>query len=284
MRSLIRSAEPCAAPPMRRRDRLVGLMAALVLGTFGSAFAAPAAHAETIGTVLVVPGESIDLAAIRLRTSQGCPATANAFYARMWGQGFPAEGLVVTANTSAGISFAQGFDVYLAQTMRDFADLNSVPVLAGRYDIVVSCIDKFASRVKGEFTGALEFTSPNTYRAVGDSMPAGPPPPAIVVGGDGALVEQGLNPLDSVPAPGQPAPVQPGVGQPGQADSGQAQPGQPAAPQVPTVPDGSVPAGNAAPSSPRGGASYLPLVLIGLLIVVPGAVAIVHGVRRRRTP
>lgn len=171
----------------------------------------PAEAAETIGTVLVIPGQSTDLVPIRLRTSRGCPATANTYFARMRGAGFPPDGIIVTAPISAGLSYREGFDVYMALPMRDFADLNGVKTLSGRYDITVYCVDKFPSRDKGDFTGALEFTSPTSYRALGASMPTGAPPLPVVVGGDGAAVEQGLNPLSSpVPPPNASAQVQPG--------------------------------------------------------------------------
>lgn len=278
-------------PPRRERHdrvyghalrRTAGVIAALLFAVVGQTFVAPVAHAQPIGTVLVIPGDSIDLAAIRLRTSRGCPATANAYYTRMFGQGFPAEGLVVTTNISAGLSFTTGFDVYLAQTMKDFADLNGVPVLAGRYNFVVYCIDKFPTRVKGEFTGALEFTSPTTYRAIGESMPSGPPPAPLVVGGDGLPVEEGLNPADSAATPpelGVPDPAAPPV----EATSGAvAPPGSD--PAAASPPPAAAAGPDVAPRSAGTGTSFVPLVLIGLLVVVPGVVAVLQGRRRRRSP
>ncbi len=240
--------------------RIVGILAAVGAVAVSLGLAAPAALAQPIGTVIVIPGEGAIQTAIRLRTSRGCPATANAYYARMWGQGFPSDGLVATTNTKAGMSFTTGFDVYFAQTMKDFADLNGGAELGGRYDIVVYCIDRFPSQVRGQFSGALEFGTPATFRAVGESMPTGPSPPPLVVGGDGLAVEQGL------------------------ASSGADGPGGSAPPDASPVPD---PAGapvqdgrRAAPVANTSGASYLPLVLIAVLLAVP---AVVFGLRRRRS-
>ncbi|HEX6356002.1 hypothetical protein [Actinophytocola sp.] len=130
---------------------------------------------------MIVPGDSSDLAAIRVRTSGGCPAQADAYYARAVGHGFPAEGQLVTPNTSAGLSHTAGFDVYFAQTMKDFAADNNT-TLSGRYDVTVYCVDSFTLTSYGEFTGALEFTTPTAYSALGDAKPTGTPPPPIGAG------------------------------------------------------------------------------------------------------
>lgn len=226
--------------------RVSSVLAALLAASASLAFAAPAAPAQPIGTVIVIPGEGNDLTSIRLRTSRGCPPVANAYYARMFGQGFPRDGLIATANTSAGLAHTTGFDVYFAQTMRDFGDLNGGVAIGGRYDIVVYCIDKFPSRVLGEFTGSLEFTTPTTYRALGESLPSGPPPEPLKSYDDEVPLEDGLAP-------------------PGKA----------------AVPDGNT---RAAPTAIASNASYLPLVLIALIVAVLGVFAVVRGVRRRRSP
>ena len=58
---------------------------------------APASAAtEPAGGLIVIPGTGNDLTPLRLRTSAGCPAGANAFYATMKGHGFPPDGQVVT--------------------------------------------------------------------------------------------------------------------------------------------------------------------------------------------
>lgn len=222
------------------------VLAALLVAAAGFTIAAPVARAERIGVVIVIPGEGNHLTAIRLRTSSGCPATASAYYAKMFGKGFAREGLIVTANTKAGLDSKTGFDVYFAQTMRDFVDLNSGTDLSGRYDIVVYCVDKFPSRVFGEFTGSLEFTTPTTYRALGESLPTGPPPEPLAVFGD-------------------PAPIE----------------GSPAPPGNEIVADSNT---KPVPAATATNANNLPLVVISLIIAVFGAVAVVLGVRRRRSP
>ena len=140
---------------------------------------APAsAGADPIGGVIVIPGSGNDLNEIRVRTSAGCPAKADAFYAKMKGHDFPPGGQLVTANTSAGLSHSFGFDVYFLLVMRDYAKDNHT-TLGGRYDIAVFCVDSVTLQSYGEFTGSLEFTSPSHYEAIGAAKPTGTPPPPL---------------------------------------------------------------------------------------------------------
>src|ERR671931_228779 len=120
--------------------RVLGVLVAVLVAL---GLVPPVAHAAPTGTVLVIPGEGVDVASIRLRTSAGCPQQSKAYYARLWGKGFPEAGQVITTNTSAGMRHDGGFDVYLAQTMKDFAALAGGVTLSGAYKISVFCIDKF---------------------------------------------------------------------------------------------------------------------------------------------
>jgi hypothetical protein len=130
---------------MRRLASLLVLLLAALLAPVVPAGAAP------IGGLVIVPGESIDTAAIRVRTSGPCPAQADAIYASAKGSGFPSQGQVVAPNTAAGMSHSAGFDVYFAETMKDFAADNNT-TLKGRYDITVFCIDSFTQNSFGEVT------------------------------------------------------------------------------------------------------------------------------------
>ncbi|WP_433830266.1 hypothetical protein ACQP2E_10395 [Actinoplanes sp. CA-015351] len=82
------------------------------------------------GTLGFTPAASIDTAAIVMTTSAGCPAPADSFHAVARGHGFPADGQIVTAPTAAGLSRTSAFDVYFAQTMKDFAADNHTTTLA----------------------------------------------------------------------------------------------------------------------------------------------------------
>ena len=179
---------------MRPRDLVRGAglaTGALLLATpaapQGLGFAAPfsgpgagrsAAGAVPGGTLTFFPSNSIDQAAIKARTSAGCPSQADSYTAVVKGHGFPADGLIVTAPTRAGMSRTEGFDVYFAQTMKDFASDNKT-TLKGRYDVAVYCIDSFLGTKFAQFTGALTFTTPTRFKASGkNTMTSAPAAPA----------------------------------------------------------------------------------------------------------
>jgi hypothetical protein len=182
---------------MNRLSR-VAVLVAVVLGVLVPMAPAPAL-ADPIGGVIIIPGTGTDVDPIRLRTSAGCPAQANAFYARMRGHDFPADGQIITANTKAGLSHSIGFDVYVALIMRDYADRNRA-TLAGRYDITVYCINRLTLESYGEFTGSLEFTSPTTYQAIGAAKLVGPPPPPRELAADGSAFDPNAAPPPADPA------------------------------------------------------------------------------------
>ncbi|MGH3717890.1 MAG: hypothetical protein ACRDRI_03435 [Pseudonocardiaceae bacterium] len=118
----------------------------------------------------------------------------------------PPDGQPVTATVQAGMSHSTGFDVYVALVMRDYADQNRTTP-AGRYDIMVYCMDRLTQARYGEFTGSREFTSPTIYQATGAVKPLGPPPLPLEVAADGPLVD----PAVASPPTGPPsAPSSPG--------------------------------------------------------------------------
>lgn len=180
---------------MNRLSRIV-LLLAVALGLQVPVTSAPAL-ADPIGGVIIIPGAGTDLDPIRLRTSGGCPKPANAYYARMRGHGLPPEGQIITANTKAGVSHGNGFDVYVALIMRDYAKRYNA-TLDGRYDLTVYCINRLTVQSYGEFTGSLEFTSPTTYQAIGAAKPIGPPPPPREIAG--GLVPDDAGPPIAAPA------------------------------------------------------------------------------------
>ncbi|WP_157437316.1 hypothetical protein [Actinoplanes subtropicus] len=156
---------------MRPRDliRAAGLAtAALLLATPVPAGATPS------GTLSFFPSNSIAEAAIKARTSAGCPSQADSYLAVAKGHGFPAAGQIITTPTAAGMSHTDPFDVYFAETMKDFAADNRT-TLQGRYDVAVYCVDSFQGTKFAQFTGALTFTSPTRYKASGPNTMSSPP-------------------------------------------------------------------------------------------------------------
>ncbi|MFF5295310.1 hypothetical protein [Paractinoplanes globisporus] len=196
---------------MRPRDliRVAGLAtAALLLVTPAPAGAAPN------GTLTFFPSNSIDQAAIKARTSAGCPSPADGYMAVVKGHGFPADGQIVTTPTAAGMSRTAGFDVYFAQTMKDFASDNRT-TLKGRYDVAVYCIDSFLGTKFSQFTGTLTFTSPTKYKASGkdtmSSPPSGPAtvaPTAVAPAPAQSAAAASSSPLAGAPEAVEPSPAQ----------------------------------------------------------------------------
>lgn len=199
-------------------------VAVLLMAVAGVLVSVVPAQADPIGGVIIIPGSGNDLHAIRLRTSAGCPAEADAFYATMKGRGFPLNGQVVTANTAAGLSHSFGFDVYFELVMRDFAHDNNT-TLGGRYDITVFCVNRLTLQSSGEFTGSLEFTTPTHYEALGLAKPTGPPPLPLALTGDGSAVAPDANPSPAGSLPGTRPPRGATSDPPGPAPTVQAPPG-----------------------------------------------------------
>jgi hypothetical protein len=216
---------------MNRLSRIAVLLA-VALGLLVPLTPA-SAQADPIGGIIVIPGSGTDLTAIRLRTTAGCPAKADAYYATMKGHGFPPDGQIVTSNISAGLSHSFGFDVYVAQIMRDFAAQNHT-TLSGRYDITVLCIDSFTVNSYGEFTGSLEFTSPTAYGAIGAAKLIGPPPAPLALAADGSALAPAPAPPSAPAPPPAPAGAPPAGVPPAGAAKGQLAP-PPTDKTVPTV-------------------------------------------------
>ncbi|HEY2764099.1 MAG TPA: hypothetical protein VGJ13_08830 [Pseudonocardiaceae bacterium] len=268
------------------RSAALALAVALASGT-ALAGGAASAQADQGGGLIVIPGSGSDLTAIRVRTSAGCPAAANAYYARMTGRGFPPDGQVVTANTAAGLSHSVGFDAYFLLIMRDYANRNHA-TLAGQYKITVFCVDRLTLQDYREFTGSLEFTDPTHYEALGAAKQTGPPPPPLALAGDGSALD-----------PAQPAPpagtAPPGTVPPGTVPAGTPSvAGPPASTAQPPGPTAGSPTGiNPQPpmvadrqlSSPSGkppGQRWPWLILGASALLTPVAVVAVNRLRKRR--
>jgi hypothetical protein len=256
------------------RSAVLTLASALAL-TSGISLAGSEAlaQADPIGGVIVIPSIGTDLTPIRLRTSSGCPAKANAFYAKMRGHELPPDGQVITANSKAGMSHSFGFDVYVAEIPRDYATDNHT-TLTGRYDITVFCINRITLQSYGEFTGSLQFTSPTHYEALGAAKPTGPPPPPLAQAGDGSAA--------SPDSPAPPAGTPQAAGAPGRAVQGTSAPT--AAPPLGSDPQSPTAAGQlAAQRNDAIGQGFPWLVLVGAVFLAGIVIAAASRVRKQRS-
>ncbi|MEU6643438.1 hypothetical protein ABZ863_12910 [Saccharomonospora sp. NPDC046836] len=232
-----------------------------VLAASAAVFLAPAAaQADELGGLEITPGASADIAVIQLRTSAGCPAQADAYYATVTGSGFAAPGAVVVPNGSAGLSHDGPFVVHLQQTMKDFA-ADAGTTLSGGYTFTVFCIDSFSQRSFGEFTGALRFATPTRYEAIGDAK--GP---------------------DRLPDPST-EPAAPGPGTPSDGSPGQAQGAPEQAPaQAPEQAPARASDNDAAAGTADASGGLEPFLYVAGGALGAAALGLVFGAVRRKKP
>ncbi|TCO62424.1 Ig-like domain-containing protein [Actinocrispum wychmicini] len=158
--------------------RIANVLRRLGAGTlvFGAATAATlafagTASAGTLGTLNITPATGQDTTAPSVKTSAACPADADAYYAKVFGPGGFAPGLIATPTTDVNLSHTAGFPAQLGLSFKDIAVDNSTTVQPGKYTIEVSCIDAFAQTVKGTFDTSIWFTSTTAYQNTDPNAP-----------------------------------------------------------------------------------------------------------------
>jgi hypothetical protein len=132
---------------------------------------AGSASAGTLGTLTIQPATGQDTSAPIVRTSAGCAADSDAYYAFVFGPGGFSGGLIATPTTDVNFSTTAGFPVQLGLSFKDIALDNSTTVQPGEYDIVVSCVDSFAQEVKGTFDTSIWFTTATAYQNTDPAAP-----------------------------------------------------------------------------------------------------------------
>ncbi|TCO62421.1 hypothetical protein [Actinocrispum wychmicini] len=147
--------------------KLAALLGAVTVIGVGVAVAWADPPAGTLGTLTIIPATGLDTTAPAVRTSRGCSPDSDAYYAKVYGPGGFAPGLMATFGTQdTGFSTTAPFPVQFANNMADIATDNSTTVVAGTYTVEVSCIDAFSQQVKGTFTTPMYFTTPHAYQSV----------------------------------------------------------------------------------------------------------------------
>ncbi|MFE4829587.1 Ig-like domain-containing protein [Streptomyces sp. NPDC056672] len=139
----------------------VGVLGGLVL------LGAPAAQADTLGTLTPSPATGADISPMSLTTSGSCPEPATHILVSVTGAGFPAEGQNVVGNSEIGIYpvVGSGYEVPLTETMRDYANTAGFKTLEGRYEFTVTCRKAFGTATYGDFKGSIWFTSNTAYQS-----------------------------------------------------------------------------------------------------------------------
>jgi len=123
-----------------------------------------------LGSLVVDPATGSDLTGIQVTTAstgtvKGCPAGTSNVSGRLTGPGGWAAGIVAFTNTASGVSTSAEFSVPLANSFAVLAANNSLTVLAGRYDIVMTCQNAIGTSRFGTFTGSLYFTDATHYQS-----------------------------------------------------------------------------------------------------------------------
>jgi hypothetical protein len=144
--------------------------AALLLG--GVATAAP--PPGSLGSLGLTPATGTDLDNPTVTTSAGCPNTADQFNVVVTGpNGFNTP---VITTSDVGISFTGPFSAKFGQDMKDAAAEQGKTLVAGEYDVSLRCVDGLTGDVKGNFTTAMNFSSPTAYTSAGPTPTPGTHP------------------------------------------------------------------------------------------------------------
>lgn len=142
---------------------LLGAFIAAAIAGPASAFTFPAHPPVWQATLDAKTGTDQD--APGFITTGACPTPARDLVGRMYGEGFPASGTNVIANTAAGVSkmvpFATGFQQSLRDTRVQQAHYQPYQ---GVYTIVVSCVvPAYPTRSFGDYVVKIRFTDATNW-------------------------------------------------------------------------------------------------------------------------
>ncbi|MEV6304393.1 Ig-like domain-containing protein [Actinoplanes sp. NPDC051861] len=153
---------------MRLKSRTLGVALATAVAATLTLIGTPAQAAPpagTVGSVTADPATGTDLLAPKVRTSAGCPSTADGYNAYLTGPGAFSAGYLIVATQDVNFSTTSPFDIQLRLSFKDAATELGTTIVPGEYDITVNCVDTFLGDVKGTFTGAFWFTSATAYQS-----------------------------------------------------------------------------------------------------------------------
>lgn len=154
-----------------RTRRLLGAaLSALVVVLVGALGSIPS-YAETpSGTLTFNPGKGLDSSPVWVISSGGCPAAAEFLSMSIFGKGIPAEGLIVMPTTKAGLSRSERMIAAFQDNLAGLAASNGFSYSPGPYKVVLSCQDKFGTKVFGTFTGTLTFSDAHHFTAAATAL------------------------------------------------------------------------------------------------------------------
>ncbi|MFL6173342.1 MAG: hypothetical protein ACJ716_10690 [Marmoricola sp.] len=244
---------------------LIALGGVLATAPAGRAEASPAPTTK-IWKATVSQKSGTDDQPFSILTSGACPSPSRNVIGRLFGAGFPKEGVNVVGNSSGGVSPDGPFEMPLQQTLRDtMVQQPQYTPFRGDYKVVIRCIlPAYVDRSYGDYVAKIRFTDQHHWVAL--------PPVSNVIGPH-------LNPDGSMTGPSSP-------GHPGATTH----PEVPTATPTPTPkkggsstgPGGTAAGDTTATAAQDGGSSAWPaFILIGGGLLV--AVATILLLRRTRS-
>ncbi|WP_436523350.1 Ig-like domain-containing protein [Actinoplanes sp. HUAS TT8] len=145
------------------KGALVAVAATALVLPFGAA-AQAAPPAGSFGTLTATPATGADITVPKVRTSAGCGTTgADSYWGYLFGPGKFTGGVQVVTPKDTNFSATAPFDIQVDNSFKDVATDQGTTIVAGEYDLVITCVDSFEQHEYGTFTTAFYFTSPTAY-------------------------------------------------------------------------------------------------------------------------
>jgi hypothetical protein len=152
------------------------------------AFVVNAAASSNLGTLTFAPAVGSDVSPINISVhstgaTKGCPVGATNVYGVINGPTGWSDIIGVT-NNSASVSTTEDFLAPMDDTFFGIALVNKLQITAGRYDVTVTCQNRFGTKIYGTFSGSLFFTDPTHYQSTDPSKTVVETTTALSVGPD----------------------------------------------------------------------------------------------------
>jgi hypothetical protein len=164
---------------MRHTVRLAAV-ALIVAGASTLGLGSVSAKAATIGPITISPSSGSVEDTLALKTSRGCPASADASKSRIIGPGFNKFGQNLSGVAPGNTSKTKPFEVQSAYTLKDTASLAYPPVTyKGTYRVEVVCMSSAQGEV-GTFATTITFVDAVHWKVTSPTATVKPGPTVSV--------------------------------------------------------------------------------------------------------
>jgi hypothetical protein len=163
-----------------RHSLRIAAVALLVAGASTLGLGAASAKAATIGPITISPSSGSVEDTLALKTSRGCPASADASKSRIVGPGFSKFGQNLSGVAPGNTSKTKPFEVQSAYTLKDTASLAYPPVTyKGTYRVEVVCMSSSRGEV-GTFATTITFVDAVHWKVTSPTATVKPGPTVSV--------------------------------------------------------------------------------------------------------